>query len=1347
MPAKKSIVLKKAADTSDSALVDKICKRLGKSSKNFTVRDLQEHIMESPDMFVGSTKKRPIDEWVFDFETQRMKRVSLDTPDAVKRVFLEILTNAGDASFESVYSGVDPGPVCFDFSDDGYLSITNGGLPMPLEPHSTTTKDKLVLVPDSAFGVLMSSTNYNSKTARLTCGRNGFGSKLTNIFSTHFIAEVGDSGRLDDDGNAISGQHYIGEWKDHMFVKVRSDCKPGYINDVEIDDVDDEGKPTPGPDYWRRRSTGAYKGDPFVKIKWLLDFKRFDMINSETGIGGYSDDEIGLFARYVIEVSLSCQIPVKINGKTYDYRNIRTFAGLFWSPEIVDRAVSQFCWPKGEEVPEEFESAKPAKKEILALDPMYSRYIESRTLLLDTPDSQMVLSYANGMSTLEGGVHVDAVYKKICPTIIEYGAEGGFKRTKKDKVQSKAARRAAKSGIKKGAMRVRGKGGKKNGTAGADGDGKPEAPKITLKPGDIKKHVSMVTVCRVSDPIWDGQCKKKIEDPSPNIKIDEEVFAKMLDNKQWQLSNRLKNEVGAQTLKAIRQTSGTGKDIIDLGSKGEEANFANRKGMSECSLFIIEGKSASSYPFKRIKDLPGGKNLWGYFCLKGKPMNVSANSLLDIAGYEEFNILKEVLNLEEEKIYSTPESRKSLKYKQVILTTDADTDGMHIQGLCINWFHRRWPALLECGFVQILVTPVIRTFPSDKKLSSLRFYDEADFAAWHSSSEGKVFKGRIKYYKGLGSSKDEDIKADIKTAPTVTCVYDPEASNSLELAFNPKKTDERKLWIGRWRTVRLTAPVFRPVSLHIDRPISEIINFCLTPYTIENLFRSIPSYKDGLKKAQRQAIYHTLKHWHYTAAGEKKEIKVARLGTAACEKTQYHHGEKSMHETIIHLTQDFIGTNNLSIYEQDGQFGTRSKGGEDRADPRYCAVLPAWWMQYVFQKEMIDLVPLRQVDGEDAEPNWIPSDIPLGIINGCRGLATGWSTNIPPHHPLDVIDWILDKIENTRMPDPLMPFYNGFRGVTEIFTAASGKENEVPKVDSEVDSEFEDPERDESEIDIDDETEKAIEQMLQSSQRTKGRSIITTGNFEIIAENEKEGTVDLVVTEIPVGRYNLSYITWAKRQVKAGKIRSATDVGKDPYIQMTLTGVPKEMANHAKLGLVKSSGLSNLVLIDDDGIPRPYKSIEHIVSRYVRNMLDMYSQLKRSRLSKLKEVIQFSTDERAIIEKIKSKELEFIDLDEDTVVYPRIYELGLNREVFDKLGVKQLMKGDVRKLTEKIAKLTREYESLDRIPSVNLWIERLTEFRKVLAKKYPAPLIPSESQVVTLDGERIYNSAIMNCEA
>lgn len=197
---------------------------------------------------------------------------------------------------------------------------------------------------------------------------------------------------------------------------------------------------------------------------------------------------------------------------------------------------------------------------------------------------------------------------------------------------------------------------------------------------------------------------------------------------------------------------------------------------------------------------------------------------------------------------------------------------------------------------------------------------------------------------------------------------------------------------------------------------------------------------------------------------------------------------------------------------------------------------------------------------------------------------------------------------------------------------------------------------------------------------------------------------------------------------------------------MTLTGVPKEMANHAKLGLVKSSGLSNLVLIDDDGIPRPYKSIEHIVSRYVRNMLDMYSQLKRSRLSKLKEVIQFSTDERAIIEKIKSKELEFIDLDEDTVVYPRIYELGLNREVFDKLGVKQLMKGDVRKLTEKIAKLTREYESLDRIPSVNLWIERLTEFRKVLAKKYPAPLIPSESQVVTLDGERIYNSAIMNCE-
>lgn len=53
------------------------------------------------------------------------------------------------------------------------------------------------------------------------------------------------------------------------------------------------------------------------------------------------------------------------------------------------------------------------------------------------------------------------------------------------------------------------------------------------------------------------------------------------------------------------------------------------------------------------------------------------------------------------------------------------------------------------------------------------------------------------------------------------------------------------------------------------------------------------------------------------------------------EQTAYHHGEASLHGTIIKMAQRFIGANNLPLLVASGQFGTRLQGGEDAASPRY----------------------------------------------------------------------------------------------------------------------------------------------------------------------------------------------------------------------------------------------------------------------------------------------------------------------------------------------------------------------------------------------------------------------------
>lgn len=1282
-------------------------KSLGRSSKNFKGRSEYEHIYKAPDIVAGSAKRRPKEEYIFDFETGKFKKVTMDLPDAVKRVFLEILTNAGDAAYFSLLHGVDPGPIVFEVADDGYLSISNGGLPVPVEPHEMTTESELHLVPTKTFGEIRQGSSYDETMERMGCGRNGYGSKLTNIFSKHFIVEIGDIGRKDSDGNPISGQHFIGEWTNNMLNLVRAEATPGYCKDTALTQPDNNFG-------WRRKTTGAYKGKPFVKVEWLLDFKRFAMVDAN-GAVGYTGDDIGLFTRYVIETSLTCQVPVTVNGKKFDYRNIRDFAKLIWEPEVVKSAVSQFCWPKGVNPPKEFEDAKPTKRETIAIRSDILTGIEMQILLLDTPDKAKFFTYANGMNTFEGGVHFDEVAKKLYPKVIK---EIGAPSTKKGKDKE--------SEVAKG----KGKGSKKS-------EDKPLASRPHLVPSDLKPHISMIVVCRVPNPEYDSQSKKKLDDPTPFVQFDDSVFETLISPKKWTLMERLMNQLDSKILKSISKINGKKTRMIDV-DKGEDANDAGTSKSRECSLYIVEGESATGYPIERIDNMPGGKDIYGYYPLKGKPMNVSANSAIKVAENDEFIDLYQYLGLNNEMDYSTQKGRDTLRYGRVIVVCDADVDGGHILCLVLNFFHRLFPELLKNDFVQVLLTPLIKVESTLKTVSGKIFFDDRAYDAWRETPEGKAFKGKKPdYLKGLGSSEPEAIIEDIDKTPIYICKYDDDAPENIETSFNPKFADKRKLKIENWRKISASAPIFNPRKMLVDRSVSDIMNYTLTPYMIDNLFRSIPSFKDGLKKAQRQALYYTLHHWKYANSNVKE--KTAKLGTDAAGYTSYHHGEKSMHVTIIHMAQDFIGTNNLGYYKQKGIFGDRSKGGKNFADPRYTHLLPAWWLPHVFQKEMVDLVPRRQVEGEDAEPDWLPCDIPLGIINGTRGLATGWSTNIPSHHPIDVVDRLIDILEESATQlTPLVPYFNGFRGLVEIRTAKTKKEedelNDLEEETKEFDSDHLDP----REYVDEDCTQGDIDAVLQTSERTRGRSLITTGNFEIIGEN-KDNTVDVRVTEIPIGRYQVEYRTWVKKLVKKGVIRDYRVNSNKNYPDVKMYGVPKDMANARGLGLVRSYGMSNMVMIDDDGIPKPYKSVEHILEKYVKVMLDMYEKLKVHQLAEFMKNIKRSEEELAIVEAVIEKRLNIVDVEEE-VLHEKMNELKLSIETYDKMALNSINRTKKTQLLKRIDKLHDDYNKLVDIPSHYPWIDRLIKFRKLLKKSYNEPIAPQKAETSVVDGQRIYRN-------
>ena len=115
------------------------------------------HIYQITDTYIGSDEQVEREEWVFRFSKNQLERRKITVSQAVERLFLEILSNAGDNSFSSRNSGVDPGSIDVTMTDQ-VITIRNGGLPIPVE----INKEMNLYAPEMIFGVLRTSSNYDS---------------------------------------------------------------------------------------------------------------------------------------------------------------------------------------------------------------------------------------------------------------------------------------------------------------------------------------------------------------------------------------------------------------------------------------------------------------------------------------------------------------------------------------------------------------------------------------------------------------------------------------------------------------------------------------------------------------------------------------------------------------------------------------------------------------------------------------------------------------------------------------------------------------------------------------------------------------------------------------------------------------------------------------------------------------------------------------------------------------------------------------------------------------------------------------------------------------------------------
>ena len=176
--------------------------------------------------------------------------------------------------------------------------------------------------------------------------------------------------------------------------------------------------------------------------------------------------------------------------------------------------------------------------------------------------------------------------------------------------------------------------------------------------------------------------------------------------------------------------------------------------------------------------------------------------------------------------------------------------------------------------------------------------------------------------------------------------------------------------------------------------------------------RGIPSVSDGLKDAQRKALF--------VMKSQSDKIKTISLAGRLISENIYLHGDAAACDTISLMAAPYC--NNIPLLSGIGAFGTRV-GPTDWGAPRYTYVKKNTYTESLIYPDY-DIIPLKEnYDGSVLEPKHFLPLIPLVLLNGVSGIAVGWSTEILPRGLSGLIDATIAAIDGKKKLPDLLPTY------------------------------------------------------------------------------------------------------------------------------------------------------------------------------------------------------------------------------------------------------------------------------------------------------------------------------------
>ena len=322
--------------------------------------------------------------------------------------------------------------------------------------------------------------------------------------------------------------------------------------------------------------------------------------------------------------------------------------------------------------------------------------------------------------------------------------------------------------------------------------------KSKLEGSDIREGLTAVISLRLPESIleFEGQTKGKLGTQQAQTVVSNLIYTKfsyyLAENKEFgvrlikKCQDSMNARIAARKAKEEARTKKKSKEQIILSDK---LTPAQSKEYDKNELFIVEGDSAGGTAKK-------GRNpkYQAILPLRGKPLNTDSLTMEKILQNQEFATIINTIGAGVGQNFDVSESH----YGKIIIMTDADTDGAHIQTLLLTFFYNNMRSLITEGHVYVAVPPLYRIYKTDSKGKTTEVY------AWNDTDleEGKKKIGagyKISRYKGLGEMSDKQLKEttmDPKNRLLVQIKIDDPLSVENKVAIlMGKDSDKRKKWL------------------------------------------------------------------------------------------------------------------------------------------------------------------------------------------------------------------------------------------------------------------------------------------------------------------------------------------------------------------------------------------------------------------------------------------------------------------------------------------------------------------------------------------------------------------------